>query len=112
MWVGVSREVTQTQLFGAAPQRMARVVATAAVEELCDRDLGEPEGIVEFTVGDPAVESGPQRQLFGFARRVLHDHAPSGGVTVWRSGSQRWLCPGCSGTRVTPSTWSSKARAW
>jgi hypothetical protein len=30
---------------------MARVVATAAVEELRDRDLGEPEGIVEFPVG-------------------------------------------------------------
>jgi hypothetical protein len=54
-------------------------------------DLGEPEGIVEFTVGeqapvrgdpdavefelDPVVESGPQRQLFGFTRRVPHDHA-------------------------------------
>jgi hypothetical protein len=63
---------------------MARVVATAAVEELCDRDLGEPEGIVEFTVdeqaavrGDPgavefelnpAVESAPQRELSGFTR--------------------------------------------
>jgi hypothetical protein len=30
-----------------------------------------PEGI------DPAIEGGPQRRLFGFTRRVLHDRIPS-----------------------------------
>ncbi len=73
----VAGEPTEHRLAEQSAQRMARVVATAAVEELCDRDLGEPEGIVEFTVGeqaavrrdpdavefelDPAVERGPQR---------------------------------------------------
>jgi hypothetical protein len=72
---------------------VARVLAASAFEELRDRDLGEPEGIVKFPVSeqaavrgdpgavefelDPAVESGPQRQLFGFTRPVPHDHAPS-----------------------------------
>jgi hypothetical protein len=31
---------------------------------------------VEFEL-DTAVESGPQRQLFGFTRRAPHDHTPS-----------------------------------
>ena len=51
-----------------------------------------PESIVVLTVGEqaavasdpsavelelnPAVENRPQRQLFGFTRRVPHDHAP------------------------------------
>ena len=72
---------------------MAGVLATAAVEELRGRDLGDPEGIVEFAVSeqtaiggdprpvelelDPVVESGSQRGFFGFTRRVLHDRAPS-----------------------------------
>jgi hypothetical protein len=34
---------------------VACVPATAAVEQLCDRDVGEPEGIVEFTVGEQAA---------------------------------------------------------
>jgi hypothetical protein len=72
---------------------VACVPATAAVEQLCDRDVGEPEGIVEFTVGeqttvgrdlgavefelDSAVEGGPQKRLLGFTRRVPHNRAPS-----------------------------------
>jgi hypothetical protein len=72
---------------------MARVVATAAVEELCDRDLGEPEGIVELPVGeqaavrgdpgavelelDPAVEIDPQRLRCRFTHRIRHDRIPS-----------------------------------
>jgi hypothetical protein len=74
-------------------QLVACVPATAAVEQLCDRDVGEPEGIIEFTVReqadvgsdpgtvefklDPAIENGSQRRLFGFTRRVLHDRIPS-----------------------------------
>jgi hypothetical protein len=39
---------------------VACVLATAAVEELQERDVGEPEGIVEFTVDEQAtVRSGP-----------------------------------------------------
>jgi hypothetical protein len=72
---------------------MAGVLATAAVEELRGRDLGEPQSIVEFAVGeqtavggdprpvefelDPAIESGPQRQLFGFTRHIRHNRIPS-----------------------------------
>jgi hypothetical protein len=36
-------------------QRVARVLAASAFEELRDRDVGEPEGIVEFTVGEQAA---------------------------------------------------------
>jgi hypothetical protein len=72
---------------------VARVLAASAVEELRDRDLGEPQDVVQLTVGeqpavrgdpgavefelDPAVERGSQRQLSGFTRRVPHDHVPS-----------------------------------
>ena len=89
----VAGEPTEHRLAKQPAQRVARVLAAAAIEELGDRDLGEPEGVVELTVGeqaavggdpgtvefelDPAVESGPQRQLSGFTRRVPHDHAPS-----------------------------------
>ena len=64
-----------------------------AVQEFGDRDLGEAQDVIQLTVGeqpavggdpgtvefelDTAVESRPQRQLFGFTRRVPHDHAPS-----------------------------------
>jgi hypothetical protein len=72
---------------------VAHVLAAAAIEELRDRDLGKPQDVIQLTVGeqaavggdpgtvelelDTAVESGPQRQLFGFTRRAPHDHAPS-----------------------------------
>jgi hypothetical protein len=75
---------------------VAGVLATAAVEELRDRHVGKPEGIVEFAVSeqtaiggdprpvelelDPAVENGPQRQLFGFTRRVPPGSRPVGRV--------------------------------
>jgi hypothetical protein len=35
---------------------------------------------VEFEL-DPAVENGPQRELFGFTRCVPHDRDPSLGST-------------------------------
>jgi hypothetical protein len=63
---------------------VARVLATAAVKELRDRDIGKAKGIVEFAVReqatvrcnpravefelDAAIESGSQRGLFGFTR--------------------------------------------
>jgi hypothetical protein len=65
---------------------VARILAAAVIEELGNRDLGEPEGGVELAVRkqaavggdagavefqlDPPVESGPHTQLFGFTRRV------------------------------------------
>jgi hypothetical protein len=68
---------------------VARRRPAAAVEQFCDRDVGEPEGIVEFTVGeqadvgsdpgsvkfelDPAIENGAQRRLFGFTRRIPYE---------------------------------------
>jgi hypothetical protein len=38
--------------------------------------VGGDPGTVEFEL-DPAIESGSQREFFGFTRRVLHDRAPS-----------------------------------
>jgi hypothetical protein len=74
-------------------QLVARVLATAAVEELRDRRVGEPEGVIQLAVSeqtavrgdlgavefelDPAIESGSQRRLFGFTRHVPHDRLPS-----------------------------------
>ena len=45
--------------------------------------VGGDPGTVEFKL-DPAVESGPQRQLSGFTRRVPHDHAPSVVPNRWK----------------------------
>jgi len=66
-------------------------ITTPAVPFILTTD--RPEGIVELTVGeqttvrgnpgsmefelDPAIESGSQRALFDFTRRVLHDPVPS-----------------------------------
>ena len=68
---------------------MAFPINTTVNEELRDRDVGEPEGPIEFAVGeqaavgrdpgtvelelDPTVEGSPQRRLFGFTRLVSHD---------------------------------------
>jgi hypothetical protein len=89
----VAGEPTEHRLAEQTAQLVARVLATAAVEELRDRHVGEPEGIIELAVReqtavrgdlgavefkfDPAVENGPQRQLFGFTRHVPHDRVPS-----------------------------------
>jgi hypothetical protein len=78
-------------------QLVARVLATAAVEELRDRRVGEPEGVIQLAVSeqtavrgelgavefelDPAIESGSQRRLFGFTRHVSHDRAPCSAAT-------------------------------
>jgi hypothetical protein len=59
-------------------QLVARVLATAAVEELRDRRVGEPEGVIHFAVSEqtavrgdldaaefdlnPAIENGSQRR--------------------------------------------------
>jgi hypothetical protein len=60
---------------------------------LCDRDLGEPEGIFKFSVSeqaavrgdpgavefelDPAVEIDPRRLRCCFTHRMRHDRIPS-----------------------------------
>jgi hypothetical protein len=70
-----------------------RVLAASAFEELRDRDLGEPEGIVKFPVSeqaavrgdpgavefelDPAVEIDPQRLRCCFTYGLCHDRIPS-----------------------------------
>ena len=85
----VAGEPTEHRLAEQPAQLVAGVLATAAVEELRGRHVGEPEGIIELAVGeqpavrgdlgavefelDPAVEGGPQRQLFGFTRHVPQD---------------------------------------
>src|SRR5918996_2342646 len=89
----VAGEPAEHRLAEQSAQLGACVLATAAVEELRDRDVGKPEGIIEFTVGeqatvrsdpdtvefelDPTIENGPQRRLFGFTRRVPQDRVPS-----------------------------------
>jgi hypothetical protein len=91
--VFIAGEPPEHRLAKQPTQLMARVLAAATIQEPGDRDIGEPEGIVELTVGeqaavgadpgamefelDPAVEGGPQRRLSRFTRRVPHDHAPS-----------------------------------
>ena len=98
--VFVASEPTEHRLAKQPAQCVACVLAAAAVQEFRDRDLGEPQDVVELTVGeqpavggdpgtvefklDPAVESGPQRQLSGFTRRVPHDHAPSVVPNRWQ----------------------------
>ena len=89
----VAGEAAEDRLSKQPGQRVARILAAAVIEELGNRDLGEPEGGVELAVreqaavgGDPgtveieldsAVESRSQRQLSGFTRRVPHDHPSS-----------------------------------
>jgi len=89
----VAGEPTEHRLAEQPAQLVAGILAPAAVEEPRGRDLGEPEGIVEFAVSeqtavggdprpvefelDPAIESGSQRGVLGFTRRVLHDRIPS-----------------------------------
>ena len=64
----VAGEPTEHRLAEQPAQLVARVLATAAVEELRDRDVGEPEGVVQLAVGDvttfrtrptPNPSSGP-----------------------------------------------------
>jgi hypothetical protein len=90
--VFVAGEPTKHRLAEQPTQLVAHVLAAAAIEELGDRDLGEPQDVVQLTVGeqatvggdpcamefqlDPAVEIGSQRQLSGVTRRVPHHHAP------------------------------------
>jgi hypothetical protein len=89
----IAGESTEHRLAEQPTQLVAHVLTAAAIEELRDRDLGEPQDVIQLTVGeqatvggdpgtvefelDPAVKSGPQRQLFGFTRRAPHDHSPS-----------------------------------
>jgi hypothetical protein len=55
------------------------VIATSVSPRASIREqaaVGGDPGAVEFQL-DPPVESGPQRQLSGFTRRVPHNHASS-----------------------------------
>jgi hypothetical protein len=97
-------EPTEHRLAEQTAQLVARVLATAAIEELRDRHVGEPEGIIELAVReqtavrgdlgavelklDSAVENGPQRQLFGFhpsrtprSRSLVHPNIMGDNVT-------------------------------
>jgi hypothetical protein len=72
---------------------VAHVLATAAIEQLGNRDSAEPEGIVQLAVGeqtavrrdpgavefelDPAVETDPKRLQSRFTHRVRHDRTSS-----------------------------------
>jgi hypothetical protein len=54
----IAGEPTEHCLAKQSAQLMACVLAAAAVEELRDRHVGEPEGIVEFAVGEQAAIGG------------------------------------------------------
>ena len=72
---------------------MTPVLAAAAIEQLGDRDIGQPKRIIEFAVGeqaavggdpgavkfelDPAVEIDPKRLRCRFTHRIRHDRTPS-----------------------------------
>ena len=84
----VAGEPTEHRLAEQTAQVVACVTATAAVEELRDRHVGEPKGVVQLAVGekaairgdpcslqlelDPAVEGDPEARHFRFTRRVRH----------------------------------------
>ena len=94
----VAREPAEHRLPKQSFQRVARVLAAAAVEELRDRHVGEPERVIQLAVGeqaavgcdpgavefelDPSVEGGPQRRLLGFIRRVPQDPTHSSPTTL------------------------------
>jgi hypothetical protein len=77
----VACEPTEHRLAEQPAQLVARVLATAAVEELRDRRVGESEGVIQLAVSehtavrgdlgavefelDSAVEGGPQKGLPG-----------------------------------------------
>ena len=63
---------------------MARVLAAAAVEELGDRDLGEPEGVVELAVGEQAAIRGdPGAVEFELGRNNSLFGGSDGGARHW-----------------------------
>jgi hypothetical protein len=71
----IASEPPEHRLAEQPAQLVARVLATAAIEELRDRHVGEPEGVIQLAVSektavrgdlgavefelDPAVENGP-----------------------------------------------------
>jgi hypothetical protein len=85
----VAGEAAEYRLPKQPAQLVTGVLATAAIEELGNRDIGEFEGIVEFAVSkqaavrcdpgavefqlDPTVEIDPERLRFRFTHRVRHD---------------------------------------
>ena len=54
----VASESTEHRLSKQSAQRMARVPATAAVEELRDRHGGEPEGVIQLAVSEQTAVRG------------------------------------------------------
>jgi hypothetical protein len=58
--VFVASQPTEHRLAKQPAQCVACVLATSAVQEFRDRDLGEPQDVVELTVGEqPAVGGDP-----------------------------------------------------
>ena len=93
----VPGEPTEHRLAEQPDQLVARVLTTAAAEQLRDRHVGELKGAIQLAVSeqtavrgdlgavkfelDLAVENGPQRQLFGFTRHIPHNRIPSSAPT-------------------------------
>ena len=59
----VAGEAAEDRLPKQPSQRVMRGLAAAAVEELCDRHIGEPEGAVEFAVDEQAAVRGDPRAV-------------------------------------------------
>ena len=85
----VAGEATEHRLAQQAGQQVARVLATAALRQRRTRQIGQPERVVEFAVGEQsgvggdaaavefqlqaAVEIDPQSAVIRFTRWVFHE---------------------------------------
>jgi hypothetical protein len=75
-WVGASREVAQTQLFGAAP-RIWRALSRSQV----DHSRTSPAGLSSFIAPDPHAGSGGGCGLSASIRRRMSANSDRGTAT-------------------------------
>ena len=84
----IATEAAEDGLAKQSCQRMPAVLSGARVNEIVASHVGQPERVIEFTIGeqsgvggDPgamklelqaAVEIKPQRLVLGFTRRICH----------------------------------------
>lgn len=86
-------EASEHRLAQQSGQQVVGILATAAFQQCRTRQIGQPERIVQFAIGQkasiggdaaavelelqPAVEIDPQGAVIRFTRRVFHPRAPS-----------------------------------
>ena len=87
----VTREAAEHRLTQQPGQHVPGVLAAAAFRQSAARQVGQPERVVQFTVGQQpgvggdaaavelepqaAIEIDPQRAVIRFTRWVFHPHA-------------------------------------